>query len=65
MHTCMHVCALCAWCQGRAEEEIRSGTGIMDGCDPSCGFWELNLSPLQEQHVLLAIDPSLHPSTGA
>lgn len=23
-----------------------------DGCDPPCGFWEPNLSPMPEQQVL-------------
>jgi hypothetical protein len=24
-------------------------TEVMDGCEPPCGCWELNLGPLQEQ----------------
>lgn len=33
----------------RPEEGIRSpGTGVVNGCDLSCGFWELNVGPLQE-----------------
>ena len=27
-----------------------------------CGFWELNPGPLQEQQVLLTIEPPLQPS---
>jgi hypothetical protein len=23
-------------------------TGLTDGCEPSCGCWELNLHPLEE-----------------
>jgi hypothetical protein len=25
---------------------------ITDGCEPPCGFWELNSGPLEEQSVL-------------
>jgi hypothetical protein len=28
----------------------------------TCGCWELNLGPLQEQQVLLTTEPSLHPA---
>jgi hypothetical protein len=34
---------------------------ITDGCEPSCGCWELNSGPLEEQSVLLttgAISPA-------
>ena len=31
---------------------------ITDGCEPPCGFWELNLGPLEEQSVLLTTEPS-------
>ena len=34
-------------------------TGVRDGCEPPCGFWELNLGPLKEQQVLLTAEPSL------
>ena len=33
----------------------------MDDCEPSCGFWDLNLGPLEEQSVLLTAEPSLQP----
>ena len=32
---------------------------IIDGCEPPCGCWELNLGPLEEQSVLLTCEPSL------
>jgi hypothetical protein len=25
---------------------------VTDGCEPPCGFWELNSGPLEEQSVL-------------
>ena len=36
---------------------------IMDGCEPSCGCWELNSGPLEEQMVLLTTEPLLKPLT--
>jgi hypothetical protein len=36
---------------------------ITDGCEPSCGCWELNSrGPLEEHPVLLTTEPSLQPS---
>lgn len=29
-----------------------SRPGVMDGCDPPCGFYEPNLGPLEEQRWL-------------
>ena len=29
-----------------------------DGCEPPCGFWELNSEPLEEQSVLLTTEPN-------
>jgi hypothetical protein len=34
---------------------------IIGGCEPLRGFWGLNLGPLEEQSVLSASEPSLHP----
>ena len=39
----------------------RASDPIIDGCEPPCGFWELNLGPLEEQPVLLAIESSHQP----
>lgn len=44
--------------------EVRRGHGIctnggMDGCEPPCRYWELNLCPLQEDLVLLTAEPPL------
>ena len=45
-------------------EGVRSpGTGVTDSCELPCGCWELNLGPLQEQHVLLTTEPLLQPPT--
>ena len=32
---------------------------IMDGCEPTCGCWDLNSRPPEEQSVLLTFKPSL------
>jgi hypothetical protein len=34
---------------------------LIDGCEPPCGFWDLNSGPLEEQSVLLTDEPSLQP----
>jgi hypothetical protein len=31
---------------------------VTDGCEPPCGYWELNSGPLEEQSVLLTAEPS-------
>jgi|UPI0000F51322 hypothetical protein len=37
------------WCPWNPEKNIGSfGTGVVDGCDLLCGFWDLNLGPLEE-----------------
>ena len=37
------------------------GTGVTNRCELSCRCWELNRGPLEEQPVLLTIEPSLQP----
>jgi hypothetical protein len=37
------------------------GTGATDSCELPCGYWELNLDPLEEHPVLLTTKPSLQP----
>ena len=37
------------------------GIGVMDGCEPPCGCWELGPGPPQGQPVLLTAEPSLQP----
>jgi hypothetical protein len=34
----------------------------MDGCEPPYGCWDLNAGPLEEQSVLLTMEPSLQPN---
>ena len=49
-----HVCLVLA--------EVRKspGAGVRGGCEPPCGYWELNPGPLQEQ-VLFITEPSFQP----
>lgn len=50
---CVFLHHVCDWFLRRLEEVIRyPGTRITDSCQQTCDFWEVNLSPLQEQPVL-------------
>ena len=48
------------------EEDVDfSGTGDTDACEPPCGYWDPDLSPLQVYHSrvhLLTIKPSPRPT---
>jgi hypothetical protein len=35
------------------------GTGVTDGCQPPCGWWELNLDTMEKLSVFLAAEPFL------
>ena len=49
---CIYVDDMHVWCPQRSEEGIRFlGSRVMG--EPLCGYWELNLGPLQKQQVLL------------
>lgn len=63
---CLHVflpvciCTTDAWYPWRPEEGIRfPGTGVPDCCELLWVCWEVNLGPLQEQHLLLTTELSL------
>lgn len=52
----MPVHHLHGWCLQRPEEDVgSSGTGAINGCELSWRCLELNLSPSEEQPVLLTI----------
>lgn len=38
-----------------------SEIGVTDCCEPPCGCWESNPSPLEEQSVLPSAEPSPTP----
>jgi hypothetical protein len=42
------------------QQKERSDT-IKDGSEPSCGNWDLNSGPLEEQLILFTAEPSLQP----
>ena len=54
---------LCMWvhCHCLQTHQKRTSDSITDGCELSCGCWELNSGPLEEQSVLLTAEPSLQP----
>jgi hypothetical protein len=39
----------------------RASDPITNGCKLPCGYWELNSGPLEEESVLLTMEPSLQP----
>jgi hypothetical protein len=47
-------------CSCLQTHQKRASDLITDGCEPPCGFWELNSGPLEEQSVLLTTKTSLH-----
>lgn len=61
---CMNVLFVCmycvnAWCPRMPEGAIGSyRTGVIDGCKPPDGCWELNPGLLQEHLVLLTTESS-------
>lgn len=53
----MYVCVVSVWyLRGAEEGYMILWTGVIDGCDPPCGHWELNLGPLDEESVLLTTE---------
>ena len=52
------VFCLCVGLQARRGHQ----TPFTDGCEPSCGCWEMNSGPLEEQAVLLMTQSSIHPT---
>lgn len=57
LHTHTHTICM-GGCPLMPEEVSSSGAGVTVGCELSCGYWELNSSPLQKQQVLLTSEPS-------
>lgn len=54
LFVCIYVHHVCAWGQKRPEEDTGSpSTGVRVGSEKPFGCWESNLSPLEEQLVLL------------
>jgi len=48
-----------------SKQKVFSETGVRDMLGLPCGCKTSNLSPLQEQPVLLAAEPSLQPTVGS
>lgn len=54
------LCNVCLPGVQRPEKGIKSlGTRVADGCKLSCGCWEIDPSPLEEQEVLLTTETPL------
>lgn len=57
---CLYVCLYTMYIE--PEEAIRAlGTGVEDGFELPFGCWELTTGPMQEQTVLLTIEPPPSP----
>jgi hypothetical protein len=57
---CMSVHHLHPSCLRRSKEDIGSpGTGVIDGCKPAYGFWEMIWEPLRDHLGFLTTEPSL------
>lgn len=59
------MCTMCMQCPRRPQEgeDIKSpGTEVTVNCRWPCGSRELNLSPIQEQQMLLSAEPHLWQS---
>jgi hypothetical protein len=54
---------LCIWvhCHCLQTHQKRALDSITDGCEPPCGFWEMNSGPLEEQPVFWTAEPTLQP----
>lgn len=50
----VHWCLPACMCEGAGSP----GTGVTDSCELLCGCWELNVSPLEDQSMLLNAEPS-------
>jgi hypothetical protein len=48
-------------CSCLQTHQKRASDLITDGCEPSCGCWDLNSGPSEEQSMLLTAEPSLQP----
>lgn len=60
--TFMYVPSEHTWLLWKPEERVHfTRTEVTDSYEQSCECWEQNLGPLQEQQVLLCMEPSLQP----
>lgn len=58
---CMNVCTTCMPGAHRSQKrtpDLSEELELWVVVSHFCGFWELNLGPLQEQQFLLTIEPS-------
>lgn len=62
---CVRIRPTCVPVLQKSEEGIEPLQLKIRCYEPPCGFWKLNLSPLQEEAVLFATDPPLWPQDSA
>jgi hypothetical protein len=55
----MHLLYICEY--SLQTQRQKASDSITDGCEPPCGWWELNSGPLEEQSVLETVESSLQP----
>lgn len=55
----MHILPGAFW---KPEGPLMPRTGVRDGCELPCEYWEPHPGPLEGQPVLLPAKPSLQPS---
>lgn len=56
--TLVFICTICMPGDLRGQKRVLDpGTRVVNGCESPCGYWGLNLGPLQEQ--VLTAEPSL------
>jgi hypothetical protein len=53
---------ICKYTSCLQTHQKRASDLITDGCEPPCGYWELNSGPVEEQSMLLPAETSLQPS---
>jgi hypothetical protein len=59
---CLNLCAPCVQYPQVPEESTRSfGAGVTDGCEPGSGCQDSNPGILQQQALLLIVEPHFQP----
>jgi hypothetical protein len=53
---------ICKYTVAVFRHQKRASDLITDGCEPPCGYWELNSGPSEEQSVLLPLSHLASPS---
>lgn len=57
----MHLCHMCTFGGHKKAPDHVELELVLDGCESTCGWWQLNLGPLLEQQVFWIPKPPLQP----